>query len=50
MIGCRVKYLITLGDRLVGAISFRPAAYRLGPMDRFVGWDEATRLRYPPAS
>jgi hypothetical protein len=30
-IGGRVKYLVTLGKRLVGAISFCPIAYKLGP-------------------
>jgi SRSO17 transposase len=44
VIGGRVKYLITLGSRVVGAISFCSAAYKLGPRDRFIGWDETTRL------
>jgi SRSO17 transposase len=48
MIGGRVKYLVTLGRRLVGAISFCSASYKLGPRDQFVGWDEKTRLEYLP--
>ena len=48
MIGCRVKYLLSLGNRLVGAISFCSAAYKLGPRDLYVGWDEKTRLLYLP--
>jgi hypothetical protein len=32
-IGGRVKYLVSLGARLVGAVSFCSAAYRLGPRD-----------------
>ncbi|MDR0622150.1 MAG: IS701 family transposase [Deltaproteobacteria bacterium] len=42
--GGRIKYLATLGSRLVGAISFCSGAYKLGPRDRFIGWDEKTRL------
>jgi SRSO17 transposase len=48
VIGCRVKYLVTLGARVVGAISFCSAAYKLGPRDAFIGWDEATRLAMLP--
>jgi SRSO17 transposase len=48
MIGSRAKYLITLGDRLVGAISFCSAAYKLANRDLFIGWDEEIRLRYLP--
>jgi SRSO17 transposase len=47
-IGARVKYLITLGVYIVGAISFCSAAYHLGPRDEYVGWDEATRLSMLP--
>ncbi len=43
-VGGRVKYLITLGEYVVGAISFCPAVYRLGPRDEYIGWDEETRL------
>ena len=48
VIGSRVKYLVALGDRVVGAISFCSAAYKLGPRDKYVGWDEATRLSMLP--
>lgn len=47
-IGGRVKYLVTLGKKLVGAISFCSAVYHLGPRDQFVGWDEGTRVKYLP--
>ncbi|MDR1314097.1 MAG: DUF4338 domain-containing protein [Deltaproteobacteria bacterium] len=47
-IGGRVKYLVSLGARLVGAVSFCSAAYRLGQRDLYVGWDEKTRLEYLP--
>ncbi|MDR1084713.1 MAG: DUF4338 domain-containing protein, partial [Deltaproteobacteria bacterium] len=48
MTGGRVKYLITMGKRLLGAISFCSAACKLGPRDLFIGWDEKTRLEYLP--
>jgi SRSO17 transposase len=48
MIGGRVKYLILLAGVLVGAISFCSGAYKLGPRDMFVGWNEDTRLDYLP--
>ena len=48
VIGSRVKYVIALGDKVVGAISFCSAAYKLGLRDKFVGWDEATRLAMLP--
>jgi len=43
-VGARIKYVITLGKQIVGAISFCSVAYRLGPRDDYIGWDEATRL------
>jgi hypothetical protein len=42
------KYLITLGDRFVGAISYCSGAYKLGLRDKFVGWDESTRMAMLP--
>ena len=48
VIGSRVKYLVTLGDKVVGAISFCSAAFKLGPRDKYLGWDEATRLSMLP--
>ena len=47
-IGARVKYVITLGKRVIGAISFCSAAYHLGPRDEYIGWDEETRLSLLP--
>ena len=47
-IGCRLKYLIAMGPRVVGAISFCSAAYKLGPRDKVIGWDELTRLDMLP--
>jgi hypothetical protein len=48
MIGGRLKYLITLGQWIVGAISFCSGAFKLGLRDLFIGWDEKTRLSMLP--
>jgi SRSO17 transposase len=48
MIGARVKYSATLGTRVVGAISFNSAAFKLGLGDAFIGWDDPTRLSLLP--
>jgi SRSO17 transposase len=45
VIGGRIKYIITLGERIVGAISYCSAAYQLGPRDEFIGWDDETRRK-----
>ena len=42
--GARIKYVITLGKQIVGAISFCSGAYKLGPRDEYIGWDESTRI------
>ena len=47
-VGCRIKYLIILGKQPIGAIGFCSAVYRLGPRDRYIGWDETTRLATLP--
>lgn len=46
--GARIKYVITLGEQIVGAISFCSAAYRLGPRDEYIGWSEEDRLSKLP--
>jgi len=43
-IGGRVKYIVTLGKQIVGAISFCSATYRLGPRDDYIGWNEEDRI------
>jgi hypothetical protein len=35
-----------LGELLIGAISFCSGAFKLGPRDKFVGWDENTWLEH----
>jgi len=47
-IGGRIKYIITLGERIVGAISFCSAMYHLAPRDSYMGWDSETRLAMLP--
>ena len=42
--GARVKYVITLGKQIVGAISFCSAVYRLGPRDEYIGWSDEDRI------
>ena len=42
--GARIKYIITLGGQIVGAISFSSAAYQLGPRDDYIGWSKEDRL------
>ena len=48
VIGSRIKYIITFGKQIIGAISFCSAAYQLGPRDNYIGWDEETRLKMLP--
>jgi SRSO17 transposase len=46
--GGRVKYLIALGERIVGAIGFCAAVYRLGPRDAYIGLGEGERAAMLP--
>ena len=41
--GGRIKYVITLGNQIVGAIGFCSAAYKLGPRDEYIGWSKEAR-------
>ena len=47
-VGARIKYVITLGKQIVGAISFCSAAYQLGPRDEYIGWNKEDRLSNLP--
>ena len=42
--GARIKYVVTLGKQIVGALSFCSAVYKLGPRDEYIGWSEEVRL------
>jgi len=47
-IGGRIKYIITLEEFIIGAISFCSAAYHLAHRDSYIGWDEETRRAMLP--
>jgi SRSO17 transposase len=46
--GGRVKYFVTLGERIIGAIGFCSAVYKLGPRDRYIGLSDETRAALLP--
>jgi SRSO17 transposase len=46
--GGRIKYIVTLGEQIVGAISFCSAVLHLGPRDAYMGWNEETRIAVLP--
>ena len=41
--GCRVQYLLASRLGPLGVLSFVAAPLRLGPRDRYLGWDDRTR-------
>lgn len=46
--GAHAQYLVwvsTPTPTVVGCLQFSSAAWRLGPRDRWIGWDDATRAR-----
>ena len=46
--GAQAQYLVwvsTPAPTVVGCLQFSSAAWRLGPRDRWIGWDDATRAR-----
>jgi len=48
MIGPRVKYLVWLDKRVIAAISYNQAAYKLKARDFFIDWSEDEKKRYLP--
>ncbi|MCL1917650.1 MAG: IS701 family transposase [Peptococcaceae bacterium] len=46
--GGRIKYLITIGERIVGAIGFCSGVYKLGPRDKYIGLSDETRASLLP--
>jgi hypothetical protein len=50
VIGSWTKRLVTLGRKVVGAISFRSAACKLGPRDLFVDRERRAGTRYESAN
>jgi hypothetical protein len=43
MAGAQCRYLAYDGARLLGALGFGAAAWRLAPRDRYIGWSDAER-------
>jgi hypothetical protein len=43
MVGAQMRYLARDGDRILAAMGFGAAAWKLGPRDRFIGWMAAER-------
>jgi SRSO17 transposase len=48
MVGSLVKYFIVLDEWIVGGISFCAASYKLGPRDRYIGWNSSICKEYLP--
>jgi hypothetical protein len=44
--GAQIRFLIYLGDPLVGAIGFGAAAWKVAARDRFIGWSDSQRQRH----
>ncbi len=42
--GAQLRYLAYAGDRLLGALGFGAAAWRVLDRDDFIGWDDAQRV------
>ena len=41
--GAQLRYLVSSGAGVLGALSFSAAAWRLAARDKWIGWDDATR-------
>jgi SRSO17 transposase len=48
MIGPRLKYIVFSSLRILAALSFNQASYKVGPRDNYIGWDGEQRLKYLP--
>jgi hypothetical protein len=48
MIGPRLKYLVFSDLRILSAVSFGQASYKVGCRDKFIGWDEVQRKKSLP--
>lgn len=44
LVGAQMRYLIYAGQRLLAALGFASAAWRVLDRDDFIGWDDAQRL------
>jgi hypothetical protein len=43
MIGAQIRYLAYDGERVLAAMGFGAAAWKIAPRDRFIGWTDAER-------
>lgn len=41
--GAQMRYLVRTGDRLLGALGFGAAAWKVAPRDEFIGWSAEER-------
>lgn len=46
--GAQLKYLASYQGRPIGCLSFGPAAFKLAPRDRFIGWSDSARQERLP--
>jgi hypothetical protein len=46
--GAQLKYLLYYQDRPAACLSFGPAAWKIAPRDRWIGWSEPQRQRRLP--
>lgn len=46
--GAQLKYLTYLQDRPIACLSFGPAAWKIRPRDRFIGWSASARRQNLP--
>lgn len=43
--GAQIRYFIMDGERILGAMGFGAAAWKVAPRDQFIGWDQEQRGR-----
>lgn len=48
MVGGLLKYFVILDESIVGGISFCSASHKLGPRDKYIGWNNTVRNKYLP--
>jgi hypothetical protein len=44
--GAQMRYLVFSGPRLLAALGFGAAAWKVAPRDRFIGWNDDQRRRH----
>lgn len=43
--GAQMRYLVSAGHRLLAALGFGAAAWKVAPRDRYIGWNPEQRMR-----